>query len=280
MCQISSMFQAVSDHYKVFVWMVLMVLCVSSSVNAQQPTATLSSLSGNVLVSFQGQEATPATSGTELQPGDIIQTQAGAEVVLTLSDGSELLLGENTNLDISALSSQPETGVRTSRVKLLWGRVRALLSPNHQQEGSSFTIETPNALVGVKFSQPDVEVIHSPPRTTVVCSYTVDVSVTNLITGETILIHPIECATVEDDRIIVTSEEEIDETTTKRLIQIATRRSLLLKARDIFSRSTGNPVTDVQTNQNPVGTDRSGRAERRQIRPRTGIVEIIAIETL
>jgi hypothetical protein len=278
MYQISSMFQAVSKYYMVAVWMVLTVFCVSFGVSAQQPTATISSLSGNALVSFQGQEAIPATIGAELRPGDIIQTQAGTEIVLTLSDGSELLLGENANLDISALSAQPETNIRTSRVKLLWGRVRAFLSPNHQQEGSSFTIETPNALVGVKFSQPDVEVIHSPPKTTVACSYTFDASVTNLVTGETVLIFPRQCATVEDDRIIVTSVEEIDETTPSRLLQLATRRSLLLGTRNIFSLSTGNPVTDVRTNQNPVGTDRSGRAERRQIRPRIGIVTIVVTE--
>jgi hypothetical protein len=272
MCQVSSIFQAVSDHYKVVVWILLMLLCVSSGVSAQQPTATISSLSGKVLVSFQGQAAIPATSGTELRPGDIIETQVGAELVLTLSDGSELLLGENTSLDISALSAQPETGARTSRVKLLWGKVRALLSPNHQKEGSSFTIETPNALVGVKFSQPDVEVTYSPPDTTIVCSYTVDVSVTNLTTGETILIRPQECATVEGNRIIVKSKEILE--------QITTRRTLLLRTRDIFSQSTGNTVTtgDVKTNQNPLGTDRRGRAERRQLRPRIGIVSIVVTE--
>jgi hypothetical protein len=76
-----------------------------------------------------------------------------------------------------------------SRVKLLWGRVRAILSSGHQKEGSTFDIETPNALVGIKFSQPKVEVIYDPKKQkTTGIAHTVELFITNLLTGETKLV--------------------------------------------------------------------------------------------
>lgn len=146
---------------------------------AQQPTATISALSGTVLVNEQEQG-----TGTVLGAGDIIETQAGAKVVLELSDKSLLELGENTKLDIIVLS-QTATGARISRVKLLWGRVRTALSPDHQQAGSTFDIDTPNAAIGVKFSQPDVEVSYdSAKQETVGIAHTVELVAKNLLTDE------------------------------------------------------------------------------------------------
>jgi len=61
--------------------------------------------------------------------------------------------------------------------------MQATLSAGHQKEGSAFTIETPNTLVGVKFSHPIVEVSYNPSTNmTIVDAHTVDVVVTNLQT--------------------------------------------------------------------------------------------------
>jgi hypothetical protein len=172
------------SHFRnnVLVWMLLAAFSFSfvPSVSlAQQPTATISALSGTVLVN--GQET---GKGKVLSAGDVIETQAGASVVLELSDGSLLELGENTKVNIAELS-QTATGVRVSWVKLMWGRIQAKLSPEHQQTGSSFDIETPNALVGVKFSQPDVKVSYDPAKQeTVALALTVALAVKNLITDE------------------------------------------------------------------------------------------------
>lgn len=115
---------------------------------AQQPTATMTAVTGTVLVNGQALGA-----GTILGAGDIIETLAGAQVVLQLSDGSVLEVGENTKLDFAELS-QTISGVRVSRIKLAWGWVRAKLSPGHQGEGAAFEVETPNALMGFRFSLP------------------------------------------------------------------------------------------------------------------------------
>lgn len=162
-----------------FMLAVLLWSFVPSVSGAQQPTATISALSGTVLVN--GQEA---GEGIVMSAGDVIEAQTGASVVLELSDGSLLEMGENTKLNIAELS-QTATGARVSHVKMMWGWIRAKLSPGHQQAGAAFHIETPNALVGVKFSQPDVKVSYDPTKQeTVALALTVALAVKNLLTDE------------------------------------------------------------------------------------------------
>ena len=100
---------------RVVVWMLLAAFSFSFAPAvsfAQQPTATIKALNGNVLVSGQ-----TAKTGAVLHTGDTLQTQAGASVVLTLSDGSEIQLGEKTQINIADLA-QTATGARVSSIKL------------------------------------------------------------------------------------------------------------------------------------------------------------------
>jgi hypothetical protein len=158
----------------------LALLCFSAGIDAQQPTATIKSLNGQVLVSIQGKAPVVGTKGTILQSGDIIETQSGAQAVLLLSEGSELRLGQNTKIDMATLAQRPETKARTSRIKLLYGKIQAFLSPGHQKEGSSFTIDTPNATAGVKFSRPVIEASYDPKtKTSLFKTYTVPLTITN-----------------------------------------------------------------------------------------------------
>ncbi|MCP4399794.1 MAG: FecR domain-containing protein [bacterium] len=164
----------------------LLILCgFFTAANAQEPSATISSMNGTVLVTIQGQEAIAATIGTTLQTGDFLETESGASVVLTLTEGSELKIGQNTKIDIAQLARRPKTKARTSHVKLLYGKFRAFLSPGHQEEGATFDIETPNAMAGVKFSLPEVFISYDPnTETTIIDAVTVEVIVRNLITRE------------------------------------------------------------------------------------------------
>jgi hypothetical protein len=167
-------------------WMTLWIFFCSFAPSislAQQPTATIESFSGAVLVNGVQQE-----QGMILQAGDVIDTAEDSIVVLKLSDGSLLEIQENTRVDLATLL-QTSTGARVSRVKLLWGEIRAKLSGKHQQTGSSFDIETPNALIGVKFSSPDVGGSYDPEKNeSRAFAYTVPLQVTNLLTNEVALV--------------------------------------------------------------------------------------------
>ncbi len=95
-----------------------------------------------------------------------------------------MTLGENTMINLSSLVEDPESRARTSRFELWQGSLRALLSAEHQKPGSSFTVQTPNALVGVISSEPDSETMYdASSNTTIVNAHKSEVVVTNLLTG-------------------------------------------------------------------------------------------------
>lgn len=192
------------SYYCTIIITVGMILFPSLSA-AQQPTAAISAFSGKVLVSLQGKTPVEAEIGMLLQTGDSIEIQRGASASLQLSEGSQLQLGQNTRIRLADLL-QTETGARRSRISLVWGRIRAFLAPGHQKEGSSFIVETPNAQVGVKFSQPDVEVSYDPDaKISVARAYTVPISVKNLVTGAEITTLPKEHQAIIYQGIITVS---------------------------------------------------------------------------
>ncbi len=171
----------------------------------QQPTLTVKKFTGEVFGSTSEKGKFPATVETVLKSGDTIETLPNSSANLQFSEGSTITLGEKTKMDIVMLIREQVTEARKSRVKLLKGRMRAKLSEGHQQEDAAFTIETPNALVDVKFSEPDVEVIYNlEENKTSIFAYTVSVTVINSKTKETITISKENLAVVQDDVISVT----------------------------------------------------------------------------
>ena len=246
---------------------------------AQQPTATVRALSGTVLLTIPQQDPVRVNEGDVLESGDVIELKPGASALLGLSDGSEIQLGENTKLDIAVLMQSPQ-GARTSRLQLVYGRLRAFLSGDHQTEGSSFEVETPNAQVGVKFSQPDVAVSYDPEtQTTVVRAYTVDVSVINRLTGAEVNSIPKgQQAIVYDDYILVTKITEVSERSEELLRMTRDKKpaepeeelaqakmDLLLATRfgAIGTISDAPGVTNPTTSENPAPGKRTTRPENR-----------------
>ncbi len=264
----------VSFRHLVTTGFLLSLLCFPALVSAQPPTATISSVSGTVLVSMQGKAPGAATVGMVLHAGDIIETQAGAQAELTLSEGSELRLRPNTKIDIAALTQRPKTKARKSRIKLLYGKLRTFLSPGHQEEGSSFEIETPNALAGVKFSQPDFEGEYIPEtKTSIFRWYTVGGSVLNAVTKERKGVPKGHQAIVQDEFLWITPIMPGVEDIPPEERQRQTRIGMFLQSHRIM----GGTIS-------PVPLSAGGRAETSQSpgpggslggpRPRSGSITI------
>lgn len=173
------------------------VLCLLSSpslVEAQKPTATIISLSGNVSVSVQDGSPTPGVVGMVLYENDLIKTRTGAKVIVEFSDKSVLELREKTAVVISGLSKDPQTGASRSHLDLWWGSMRTVLLSEQIATGSSLTVQTSNAQATVKSAkmesaESDFEVIYNPniAKTTVI-AHKFDVVITNLLTRKALLI--------------------------------------------------------------------------------------------
>ena len=80
---------------------------------------------------------------------DILSTEKDSSVALLFADGSELLLGENSELVFDVQTKWGETGMVDSRMRLMkgsaGGRVKPLIGP-----GANFEVQTPSAVATVR----------------------------------------------------------------------------------------------------------------------------------
>lgn len=106
---------------------------------------------GNVRLSLPGQSSSNPLRGEQLPAGTILDTGNG-RLLLTLSDGGEVLVGPHTRLQLQ----QPSLA-DPSYLQLLLGRIRALI--NKRTGGTvPFELGTTSAVVAVRGTQFDVEV--------------------------------------------------------------------------------------------------------------------------
>lgn len=176
--------------YNLLFWAGFFSVLFWPSLTVAQPLeAKINSLNGEVFVSFQGDPQLPAVVETILLEGDTIHTYAESKAVIRLPDGSILQLGGDTNLRFTALTQDKRKNTSRSRVELLWGIFRAVLSPLHQNPGSSFTVHTPNTLVYTSSSELDGEILYDPQtKSTFVLAHEFHVNVTNLLSGASLVI--------------------------------------------------------------------------------------------
>ncbi len=171
------------------------------SVLAQQIEAEITALEGDVFISLQGDAPLPAVEGVILLEGDLIRTYENARAALSLSDGSILRLGAQTNLEFTTMTARAEN-TSTLRLDLGWGSLRAQLSSAHRQNGSSCFIQTPNAQIYSTASAFDVELQYDPKtRATYVLGRTFSGTLTNLSSGLSQRIPPGHSAIIQDGGI-------------------------------------------------------------------------------
>ena len=121
-------------------------------------------------------EVRPAGSGTfalaavdrELSVGDTLRTGPDSAVKVLLADDTILTLGEETTFTIESLHTGPAATRETSVLKLLEGRVRAIVG---EAFGGTTRIEvhTPTATVGVKGTDFITDHVREPREYSTVC---------------------------------------------------------------------------------------------------------------
>lgn len=121
--------------------------------NAPRGGAVVLDLSGQVQAHGpDGSKLTPLRNGT-LPEGTLIETDAGAKILLRLDDGSEILLKSDSRLALK----QEAAPTGTTLFEFILGRLRAVVTKRFT--GSpSFQLGTPSAIVAVRGTQFDVEV--------------------------------------------------------------------------------------------------------------------------
>jgi len=132
---------------------------ISCTGKYANPSATLARYSGEVLLMKAGTgDWVKASSGTSLNIGDCIRTQANSSAIITFFEGSVSEVGADTKICLEEISVSSDTG--STAVKLYQeigntsNRVEKLIDP-----ASSYEVETPDGVAVVRGSIMGVTVL-------------------------------------------------------------------------------------------------------------------------
>lgn len=124
-----------------------LVLSFGINAEAQERKATITYFEGEVNVLRAGEtQWTKAKIKMNLEVGDKLKTALASECEITLEDGSTVTVGENTTIDLKELFSQEET--KKTKFKLWMGEIK--VRTEKLRKGSSFQVETPTGIAGVR----------------------------------------------------------------------------------------------------------------------------------
>lgn len=93
-------------------------------------------------VILRDHQVLPITAGTILQLDDIVRTEGGGLIRVTLNDGSALLVSENTELRVVVFDREQEQTL----VEMLHGHILVNVAP-YTKPGGRFVMRTPTASV-------------------------------------------------------------------------------------------------------------------------------------
>lgn len=118
-----------------------------SAVAAPQWVGKIAKLRGTASIA-RGEEQIVLKGGEQVAAGDIITTLIDSRVRIALKDGSELNLGELTQMTVAAFDFVAETKQRDGAFDLKSGLLQAITAK--AAPGSSFVIRTQNAVAATR----------------------------------------------------------------------------------------------------------------------------------
>ena len=130
------------------------VQAIDTPVPAAAPLAAyagfLKSVRGDVRLLDAGGAARPAPAGEQVQPTDRIVTGAGAAASLVLRDGTVIVVGPTSRLDLKTFKFDATTQEGNLLVALLQGSMRMVTGLIGKAHPETVRIETKSAYVGIR----------------------------------------------------------------------------------------------------------------------------------
>ncbi len=125
------------------------LLAFAVSAVAAQEVGTVASIEGSAEIGREGAWRAAALGGP-VNLGDTVRTATPGRVRIVFQDDSVLNIGDSSELVIDQQVFDPNAGQMQSVIKLLRGKVRALVSEYYERTGASYEIETVTAVSGVR----------------------------------------------------------------------------------------------------------------------------------
>lgn len=130
---------------------IIVTVCVGllASAAAAQEVGTVASLNGSAQLGREGDWRAVAIS-SPVYMGDTIRTGQPGRVSIVFQDDSVLNVGDGSDVVVDEQVFDSESGSYQSTLRLLRGKLRALVSQYYETPGAGYEIETPTAVAGVR----------------------------------------------------------------------------------------------------------------------------------
>jgi hypothetical protein len=132
------------------------IAAVLAAAASAGEVGTLAAAEGTAEVQHDGRWS-PARIGSPVQVGDAVRTGHDGRARIVFQDDTVLNVGNSSFLVVDRQIFDPDKGGSRSLMKLLRGRVRALVSEYYQRPGSAYEVETDTAVAGVRGTEFIVE---------------------------------------------------------------------------------------------------------------------------
>lgn len=142
-------------------------VAILSLDNAQMKTAgaptaaSVQRVSGTLKVQ-RGDQVTALQPGARLREGDVAITEAGGSALVRLDDGAQLLLRENTRLDVGKLQVKGDASQWVQAFKLGAGALRYLSGALGKLRPQAVSFVTTTATIGLRGTDVDVVFVAQP----------------------------------------------------------------------------------------------------------------------
>jgi len=130
--------------------LLLALTCIAVARPARaQEVGTVAAIEGSAQIGRDG-TWTDATAGAAVLRGDQLRTGRPGRLRVVFQDDSVLTLSDGSQMTVNDQTFDPQRGKGRSLFQLVRGKVDALVSDYYHRSGTSYEIETPTAVAGVR----------------------------------------------------------------------------------------------------------------------------------
>jgi len=116
---------------------------------AEEEVGTVAALEGSARIG-RGGTWEPAAIGSAIHLGDKLETGQPGQMRVVFRDDTVLNLADDTHIDVDEGVFAPNEGLIRSSMKLLRGKVRALVGEYYSRPGAAYELQTGTAVAGVR----------------------------------------------------------------------------------------------------------------------------------
>ena len=135
-------------------------LGASAAAAAERPIGRITKLKGAAMVVHNGREL-KARVGRSLYEKDVVKTQRGARLRITLKDNSIVSVDENSTIDLAEYKFEPQKKRRRAFFNMMSGKIRVFANRLAGYKTKSFRVKTPTAICGVRGTVFMIEIVNN-----------------------------------------------------------------------------------------------------------------------